>query len=67
LKNLSDRAKGHRIPGITIDGNNFLDVYEANMEAVERTMTINGPTLRECKTYWISDHHGHGIDEQKGC
>jgi pyruvate dehydrogenase E1 component alpha subunit len=56
ITNLADRATAYGIPGITIDGNDVIAVYEAVYEAVARARRGEGPTLVECKTYrW----HGH--------
>jgi pyruvate dehydrogenase E1 component alpha subunit len=56
IENISDRAAAYGIPGITVDGNNVLAVYEATQQAVERARKGEGPTLIECKTY---RHKGH--------
>jgi pyruvate dehydrogenase E1 component alpha subunit len=63
LKNLSDRAKGHGIAGVSVDGNDILDVYEAATAAIARARNGEGPTVLECKTYrW----YGHSeIDPAK--
>ncbi|MDH5532591.1 MAG: thiamine pyrophosphate-dependent enzyme, partial [Candidatus Bathyarchaeota archaeon] len=44
------------IPGVVVDGNDVMAVYEAAREAVERARSGKGPTLMECKTY---RHKGH--------
>jgi TPP-dependent pyruvate/acetoin dehydrogenase alpha subunit len=61
--NLSDRAKAYGFPGISIDGNDILAVYEAAQTAIARARAGEGPTLLECKTYrW----YGHSeIDPAK--
>ncbi len=56
LENISDRAKGYGIPGITVDGMNVLAVYDAAGEAIARTRQGEGPTLIECKTYRYRGH-----------
>ncbi len=63
LTNLSDRAKAYGFPGISLDGNNVLEVYDAAQKAIERARSGQGPTLLECKTYrW----YGHSeIDPAK--
>jgi 2-oxoisovalerate dehydrogenase E1 component len=56
IANISDRAAAYGIPGVTIDGNDVIAVYEAVKEAVDRARKGLGPSLIECKTYrW----HGH--------
>lgn len=56
IENLSDRAASYRIPGITIDGNDVLSVFEATKNAVERARNQEGPSLIEAKTYRIKGH-----------
>jgi TPP-dependent pyruvate/acetoin dehydrogenase alpha subunit len=63
LTNLSDRAKAYGFPGVPLDGNDILAVYEAAQTAIARARAGEGPTLLECKTYrW----YGHSeIDPAK--
>ncbi len=44
-------AAAYSMPGMTIDGNDILAVYEATSQAVGRARAGDGPTLIECKTY----------------
>jgi len=53
--NVADRAAGYGIPGITVDGNDPLAVYEAAMELVVRAREGEGPALLECKTFKWTD------------
>jgi pyruvate dehydrogenase E1 component alpha subunit len=63
VENIADRAIAYGIPGVAVDGNNVLTVYEAARKAVERARKGEGPTLIECKTY---RHKGHSrIDPAK--
>ncbi|MBI2842359.1 MAG: thiamine pyrophosphate-dependent dehydrogenase E1 component subunit alpha [Armatimonadetes bacterium] len=54
---ISDRASAYGMPGMTVDGQDVLAVYEAVKEAVERARSGGGPTLIEATTYRISGHH----------
>jgi len=54
--NVADRAAAYDIPGVIVDGNDVLAVYEKAHEAVVRARLGEGPTLIECKTY---RHKGH--------
>ncbi|SFH59170.1 pyruvate dehydrogenase E1 component alpha subunit [Tindallia magadiensis] len=56
IKDVSDRAVAYGIPGVTVDGNDVVAVYEAIKEAVKRARNGEGPSLIECKTY---RHRGH--------
>ncbi|MGH7724108.1 MAG: thiamine pyrophosphate-dependent dehydrogenase E1 component subunit alpha [Candidatus Eiseniibacteriota bacterium] len=51
LTDLSERAKAYGIPGITIDGNDVVEVYETASKAIDRARNGGGPTLIEGKTY----------------
>jgi TPP-dependent pyruvate/acetoin dehydrogenase alpha subunit len=63
VEDLSLRAQGYGIPGITVDGNDVVAVYRVATEAINRARTGGGPTIIECKTYrW----YGHSeIDPAK--
>ncbi|MFP3984872.1 MAG: pyruvate dehydrogenase (acetyl-transferring) E1 component subunit alpha [Candidatus Bathyarchaeia archaeon] len=56
IRNIAERATAYGIPGITVDGNNVLAVYEAAQKAVKRARNGEGPTLIECKTYRRRGH-----------
>jgi pyruvate dehydrogenase E1 component alpha subunit len=56
IENVADRAAAYGIPGVSVDGNDVLAVYEAASEAVNRTRRGEGPTLIECKTYRQKGH-----------
>ncbi len=51
LENLSDRAKAFGFPGVTIDGNDVVQVWNTTREALQRARSGEGPTLIEMKTY----------------
>lgn len=57
VKNISERAKGYGVQGVTVDGMDFFEVYFAAKTAVERARIGEGPTLIECKTYLYSGHY----------
>jgi pyruvate dehydrogenase E1 component alpha subunit len=54
--NISDRAAGYGIPGVTVDGNDVVAVYEAFAAAKERALKGEGPSIIECKTYRWRGH-----------
>jgi len=56
IENISDRAASYSMPGITIDGNDVLSVYETAKIAIERARTQKGPSLIEAKTYRLKGH-----------
>ncbi|MDX1624255.1 MAG: thiamine pyrophosphate-dependent dehydrogenase E1 component subunit alpha [Gemmatimonadota bacterium] len=51
LDDLSDRAKAYGFPGVSIDGNDVVEVWNATREALERARSGEGPTLIEMRTY----------------
>jgi pyruvate dehydrogenase E1 component alpha subunit len=53
---ISRRAAGYDMPGITVDGNDAVEVCLVVREAVERARAGEGPTLIEAMTY---RHGGH--------
>ena len=56
LSDVAARAAGYGIPGVVIDGNDVMAVYEAAEAAVNRARAGQGPTLIECKTYRWRGH-----------
>ncbi|MFC0188337.1 thiamine pyrophosphate-dependent dehydrogenase E1 component subunit alpha [Fictibacillus aquaticus] len=61
-KNVSDRAIGYGIPGVTVDGNDPLAVYEAVKEAADRGRRGEGPTLVETVSYRLTPHSSDDDD-----
>jgi 2-oxoisovalerate dehydrogenase E1 component len=53
---LADRAKGYGMKGITIDGNNILEVYRTMKEAREYCIREQKPILVECMTFRMRGH-----------
>lgn len=53
---IAQRAIAYGMPGIRVDGNDALAVYQASREAVERARRGEGPTLIEALTYRITPH-----------
>ena len=50
-RSFAARGSGYGIPGLRIDGNDFLAVYAATTWAAERSRNGHGPTLIELVTY----------------
>jgi 2-oxoisovalerate dehydrogenase E1 component alpha subunit len=55
-RSFAARGPGYGIPGIRVDGNDFLAVYAVTQWAVERARTGAGPTLIEHVTYRAAPH-----------
>ncbi len=56
IRDIADRAASYGIPGVVIDGNDVIAVYEAVGEAVDRARRGEGPTLIEGKTMRMRGH-----------
>jgi pyruvate dehydrogenase E1 component alpha subunit/2-oxoisovalerate dehydrogenase E1 component alpha subunit len=59
VKDIAVRAAAYGIPGVVVDGNDVLAVYEATKRAVERARAGGGPTLIEAKTFRMKGHAEH--------
>ena len=55
---VSNRAEGYGIPGVSVDGQSILDMFEVGKEAVARAREGEGPTLIEAQTYRYMGHFG---------
>ncbi len=53
---VAGRAEGYGLPGIEVNGNDVMAVWEAAQEAVGRARSGGGATLIECKTYRTRPH-----------
>ena len=53
---LSDRAKGYGMRGLTIDGNNILEVYTTIAQLADELRTNPEPVLIECETFRVRGH-----------
>jgi TPP-dependent pyruvate/acetoin dehydrogenase alpha subunit len=53
---LAIKAKAFSMPGVTVDGNDPVAVYEQVKTAVDRARAGSGPTLVESKVYRLSAH-----------
>lgn len=54
---LSVRAKGYDIPGVTVDASDVLAVYEEVKKAVEHARSGKGPSLVETKIFRWQGHY----------
>lgn len=62
VTNVADRAAAYGVPGVVVDGNDLLAVYDVMREAVERAYNGEGATLVEAKTYRIVPHSSDDDD-----
>jgi 2-oxoisovalerate dehydrogenase E1 component alpha subunit len=64
IQNVADRAASYGFPGVVVDGNDVLAVYEVTKQAVDRARRGEGPTLIEAKTYRLSPHSSDDDDRR---
>ncbi len=62
VMDIAARAEGYGMPGVIVDGNDPLKVYEVTREARERALAGEGPTLIEAKTYRFVPHSSDDDD-----
>ena len=55
-KNLSDKAIGYGMEGVTIDGNDILEVYNTILKYREKIVKGSGPILIEAITFRMRGH-----------
>ena len=57
VERLAQHAETYRIPSVTVEGNDVLDVRAAVEEAVARAREGGGPTFVECLTQRLRGHY----------
>ncbi len=65
MENIAELAFGYGMPGVVVDGQDVIAVYEAVQTAVDRAREGKGPSLIECKTYRFRPH-AEGLPDIKG-
>jgi TPP-dependent pyruvate/acetoin dehydrogenase alpha subunit len=58
LVDIATAANSYRIPGVVVDGQDVMQVYNKMKDAVARARAGEGPTLIEAKTYRYYAHWG---------
>ncbi len=56
VEHISDRAAAYDMPGVLVDGQDAIAMYEATAQAVERGRAGEGPTLIEGLTFRYEEH-----------
>ena len=56
IGSIAERAKGYSIPGVRVDGNEPLALYDVAKTAIERARAGEGPTLIEAMTFRFNGH-----------
>lgn len=57
IEDLSLRGASYGIPGVRVDGNDVVAVYQATVQAVARARQGEGPTLLVTETYRLGGHY----------
>jgi TPP-dependent pyruvate/acetoin dehydrogenase alpha subunit len=57
VPDLAVRAVAYGFPGVIVDGNDILAVYDATLAAAGRARRGEGPTFIEAKTYRLRGHY----------
>jgi 2-oxoisovalerate dehydrogenase E1 component alpha subunit len=64
VESVAKRAEGYGFPGVSVDGNDVLAVYEAAKMAVQRARDGDGPTFIEARTYRLVPHTSDDDDRR---
>lgn len=56
VEHIADRGPAYGMPGVVVDGQDPVAVFEATRDAVERARAGEGPSLVEAKTYRVKEH-----------
>ena len=56
VENIADRAASYTMPGVTVNGNDPVEMWRAADEAIARARRGEGPTLLECRTFRFEGH-----------
>ncbi len=62
VANAADKALGLGLPGVSVDGMDFLTMYQVMKEAVDRARSGDGPTIVEARVYRITPHSSDDDD-----
>ena len=64
IADIADRAAGYGMPGVVVDGTDILATYQATIEAVQRAVRDDGPTLIEAKVERYLPHTSDDDDRR---
>jgi 2-oxoisovalerate dehydrogenase E1 component alpha subunit len=64
VESVASRAEGYGFPGVSVDGNDVLAVYQVAREAMSRARDGEGPTLIEARTYRLVPHTSDDDDRR---
>jgi 2-oxoisovalerate dehydrogenase E1 component alpha subunit len=64
IRDVAERAAGHGMPGVVVDGTDVVAVYEAARTAIERARRGEGPSLIEAKVERLLAHSSADDDSR---
>ena len=65
VDSVATMAGSYGIPGVSVDGQNVVEVHEAVSEAVDRARRGEGPSLIEARTYRYFGHSPGDLEEYR--
>lgn len=65
IDSVATMAGSYGIPGVSVDGQNIVEVYEAVAEAVDRARRGDGPSLIEARTYRYYGHSPGDLEQYR--
>ena len=65
IERISDRGAAYGMPGVTVDGNDLMAVYEAVSQAVKQARAGEGPSLIENVTYRWRGHSKSDVNRYR--
>ena len=65
VDSVATMATSYGIPGVSVDGQNVVAVYEAAGEAIDRARRGDGPRLIEARTYRYFGHSPGDLEEYR--
>ncbi|MDP3710352.1 MAG: thiamine pyrophosphate-dependent dehydrogenase E1 component subunit alpha [bacterium] len=63
---IASRLSGYGVYAETVDGNDVESVYEMTLKMIGRSLSGQGPSFLEAKTYRLKEHWGPGEDWHLG-
>lgn len=66
LQNISERGSIYGVPGVCLEGDQVIPIYQAATEMVNRARRGEGPSILECRSYRWKEHVGPNEDFNLG-
>ncbi|MBI3306830.1 MAG: thiamine pyrophosphate-dependent dehydrogenase E1 component subunit alpha [Candidatus Omnitrophica bacterium] len=66
LQNISERGNAYGVPGVCLEGDDVVPIYQTAVTMVERARRGEGPSILECRSYRWKEHVGPNEDFNLG-